>query len=305
VVHGQINLYGPRGPLGSGLVGSPSVVSESSGANNSADWETRVHIARQAPPDARFARMVVTVEDALLGEQHHFDEAQFEEASEPSDYEPARKVMAHACGARSNRVVNPSFEVNALGWSVSNSALTIETGDSRFGNNSLELQPLLAGLVTASTTVDIDPERFYTFSMYVKPVDDDVPITMAVEWLDADDNVLRSFGRDDDIVSDGNWRRGFVTDVGPPGAVRAVFSVLAYLDLTERLRLDAALVETGNVVQDYFDGSFAGIDYDWSGAAHASTSIYIENRDVYESVLGRYLDEYVPASTPWEIVYTA
>lgn len=307
VPHGQVNWQGPHGPApyGSGeAAGTPNIVSELAAVNNDTDWETRVHMARTAPSNARFARMTVTVEDPLVGEVHHFDEAQFEMASSPSDWEPARKVLVFACGARTNKIINPTFEVGGLGWSTINSALTIDATEGRFGAKSLLLEPLGPGVSAAATVVDVDPSKFYTFSIHAKPLDDDVPIIMTMEWLDDDGNVLRTFGREDTLAP-GGWRRPWVTDVGPEGATQAMVSIVAYLNSGEQMRIDAALMEAGDVVQDYFDGSFAGVDYSWTGVAHASPSILIVNRDLYENVLGRYLDEYVPASTPWEIVYTA
>jgi hypothetical protein len=305
VVWGTVNPHGPRGPLGSGPSGTPNVVSQITAVNNDTDWETRVHIAKVAPADAQFARMVITIEDTLAGELHYIDEAQFEEATEPSPFEPARKVIVYACGARTNKALNPSFEVNGLAWSVLNSALTITATEAKYGTKSLLLEPLAPGVTAASTMLAIDPGKFYTFSSYIKALDADCDVLMAMEWLDEDDNVLRTFGREDNVISDGTWKRSFVTDVGPAGAVRAQCSVICYPLTADRVAIDGVLVESGNVVQDYFDGSFAGVDYSWTGVAHASPSIYIVDRDIYEDVLGRYLDEYIPASTPWEIVYTA
>ena len=308
VVYGQTYWKGPRGPApyGRGLDVSPEAVGDSmTTANNDDDWETRVWRTEGAPSDARFAVMQVTIEDAVGGEVHYFDEAQFEQASQPSAFEPGRKVFAYICGGRTNVVLNPTFEEGVLGWSTINTALTLTTEHLRFGTQALLMEPLAPGVVTASTVVDVDPSKFYTFSGYMKPVDNDTDITVAVEWVDEDGNVLRTHGRDDRLVSDGKFKRPSLTDVGPEGTVRAVVSFIAYLSTNEQMVLDAVMVEAGDVLQDYFDGSFTGVDYSWAGAAHRSESIHVPNRTVYESVVGRYLDEYVPATQPWEIVYTA
>jgi hypothetical protein len=303
VVYGEVNPTGPYGPDGE-FYGT--VLSELAGLDADDDWVRR-YIVRAAPTDARFARMLVIIEDAVLGEVHYVGQAQFEQGFQPTTWEPARKVNIYTCGGRVNKATNPSFEISTTdGWTAINTAMTADTVTFRFGSRSLRISPTVGGTAAGASTVvdDIEPGRFYTFSCYAMP-SVECTASLSVDWLDDANNVLANDVTLRLLQDDGEWKRPWITGTGPEGTTKARFTITTVVAGGATLNIEGVLVEQGIVVQDYFDGSFLGTDYFWAGDPHDSTSLYLADRDVYESVLARYLDEYVPASTPWEIFYLA
>ena len=163
---------------------------------------------------------------------------------------------------RTNLVPNPSFETNITGWTGYNANVARNSAQKFVGNNSLQVSPTSIGggtYFTLATTPSLD----YSLSAMVYSEQ-----TMQIGVT----SNLSTYSLS--TVEAKTWTK--ITWSFFPSASTTDIYITAY-DSVLPFYVDAVLVEqTVGPLGPYFDGSLAdelGWGYEWSGTAHASTSL--------------------------------
>jgi hypothetical protein len=184
-----------------------------------------------------------------------------------------------------NAVTNPSLETATTGWAGVRAALTrVASATSRSGGyvahlvNDGTANTHYLNTATAQRQ-PVTPGQVVTFSMYARLVSGSgLGYYARVFFYDSGGAAVGSsvIGPSVDLTTE--WQRIAVTATIPAGAVTTAPTVsspnAANTDVWEA---DAALFQSGSVLNDFFDGDsldVPGHNYQWTGTAHASTSTW-------------------------------
>lgn len=168
-----------------------------------------------------------------------------------------QRVIAEYVPERTNLVNNPSFEDTTSGWYTDNSTLARSTSHSKFGSYSL--------LVTPSTS---NGGAMWSASVTTTGVQ---YILSAWIYAESPTTVAFTYGGASESIPANTWTRiSHVVTFSVPTNFPSIRSVGS----TTPFYVDAVMVERGNILRDYFDGSFAGAY--WFGTANFSKSIMAE-----------------------------
>jgi hypothetical protein len=177
--------------------------------------------------------------------------------------------------ARTNLILNPSFEASTSNWSTFNSTLAQITTDYVYGTACGEIT-LSAGtngqIYTALLSVNALAN--YMASSYIK-IPTGSPsnsITLRLQFFDSASTSLGSNDKTVAITTGAGWSR--ISSSGTAPATAAYARVLIFKSGTnnvgDKIRVDGVLLEQTDSLNDYFDGSFYGAQ--WDGTVNASTS---------------------------------
>lgn len=179
-----------------------------------------------------------------------------------------------------NRVPNPSFEVDLTGWSSYATAPTMEriTTDASVGSACFRLTRTVAGGFQGMQYWDVltvTPSVVHTLSAAVKAATSAIlnQARITIEWRTAANAVISSQNIEVSGagIAAGAWGRARGTVTAPGTAARArVILVSKDGAIGDVLLWDAVLLHEGTEPIDYFDGDSAYAS--WSGADHASES---------------------------------
>lgn len=177
---------------------------------------------------------------------------------------------------RTNLVPNPSFEVDASGWSTTNSAIAVSSAWSAAGSKSAALTCTTAGSVElyqlwgTNAPLPVTAGRTYTLS-YRYFTNATRQTFCALSWYDAGGTELAGVNGGTVTPTAGQATTLSFTGTAPAGAVKArVFIRVVAAAVNEVFYFDSILVEEAASPGAYFDGSSAGCR--WTGTAHASAS---------------------------------
>lgn len=191
---------------------------------------------------------------------------------------------------RTNKVFNPSFEVNTSAWTaLTNSTLTRTTADYYIG----EPATLAAGQVTCTqnlaTNIGFVTPAFYTMALfpgdevtasaYVKAPIDAVSVKVGVRFYGAGDVLIKEVTSFSPrlVPVDGKWHRvSSVAALAPNGTQTAGFVIYSTSAMAngQYYYVDGILMEDGATLNDYFDGSTSIGATVWTGTPHLSTSTF-------------------------------
>jgi hypothetical protein len=283
----------------------------------SSAW-ARPKVTATAPSLAAFAVPVVSISSTTLGEIFYFDAAQFEMASNVTNFEEARVLKIKFLASRKNELTNPNFQ-GTSSWTVANgtavSSTTLTSVPTRTGS-SLVVRPASFNKVfTASEDIlNVTPNITYTFSCYSNYFNEGANPTIsdsvfaAIRWYNAAGGLIRTdVGIGAAFLGTSGWARPFVTSTSPSNAVYAV-AVVGWdpSSLTVSLVLDQALFEKSSFVNSYFDGNTGVASLSnlfWEGTANASKSHYYRNRATTEGRLLEDLPNQLTAGTTFQLFF--
>jgi hypothetical protein len=203
---------------------------------------------------------------------------------------------------RTNLVSNPSFETNAIGWSaLSDSVISRLSAQSFYGNSSAAIIPQtpVTGLANIGITlapsdyIPVSVNQFYTISLYVyreyipaahgSTNNEHSFVELSANLYDASNSLKSRVKASQSIrISNNEWTRVHVENVVIPTGVSKLGLTFKLDDKisqplvaeSERVFIDAVLIEQSSKLDSYFDGSTVGGSTSWSGAPHASSSIF-------------------------------
>lgn len=172
-----------------------------------------------------------------------------------------------------NLITNPSLETNATGWSgVNGGTLTRDTTEFYVGAASLKVVSVGAGVRGAvHQTTGLTASNTYTWSFYTKAASG-VPVDAQIDTFNSIGTYVGSFYLNS--IATGSWQRGSITV--NLGATEVTGNLYLSTNGNNTFYADAVMLQPGNLVNDYFDGSTTATlasDHSWTGVAHASTSL--------------------------------
>jgi hypothetical protein len=203
---------------------------------------------------------------------------------------------------RINLIKNPSFEVNTTGWAaLSNSTIARSTAKSFHGASSVAITPnpsptsntAIGVNLSSSDYATVTPGTKYSVSLYVyreysylnhAGVDQQTSKVRLKVNLYNGSNVLKASvqASEPTNIPNNKWTRVHLESVSIPTGVSKLGLTLqlddsvgeSIISASEKIFVDAVLVEASQSIDTYFDGSTAGSLTSWSGTAHASTSTF-------------------------------
>lgn len=186
-----------------------------------------------------------------------------------------------------NLVTNPSFEIDATGYTAVSSSLGISATYQRRGRYSLAITPntgVASGVYFG--TVSLTSGTSYAFSADVLGI---AGQTYRVQIRSTGGTVLAETS----FTGVGYWQRKSVTYLETATNSRRLYIIRDAVASTAVFYTDGLLCEAGNE-SSYFDGDLKGYirnqaDYRWNGKPHTSTS--------WRSATTRHGGEYVKLST--------
>jgi hypothetical protein len=189
---------------------------------------------------------------------------------------------------RSNLISNPSFELNTSGWTnLANTLLSRVPDNSIVGSYVAKLEATAGGTGsnffaanTGSALNLVDPDKTYTFSVYVKSTTAKT-IGIRHAWVDASQNVIGSINTfSATSLSANTWTRISTTQTAPENAYRVSVGVIGSASESwapgDIIYIDGAMLEDSLVATTYFDGSLQDSlseYYSWTETEHNSPSI--------------------------------
>ena len=282
----------------------------------SGGWNVRPKVINKtAPALAAFAVPCVSIASATNGEIFYFDAAQFEAASDASNFEEARVVKINAIASRINELLNPNFDTTAQ-WTSTNSSVLLSSGvagsPSKVGT-ALIVRPTTAAATTVLSEhiTTVTPSATHTFSVYAQifaeggtgvPAN---PMYAVIKWYSSANALLQTDTGDVRYPSVGVWARPDVTGTAPANASYAIASLVwTPSNIAFSASVDEALFEKSAFTNSYFDGN-TGVtllsSLFWEGATGASRSHYYKNRLTVQGRLNIDLPNYLTEGTKFQI----
>jgi hypothetical protein len=185
--------------------------------------------------------------------------------------------------ARTNLIINPSFETNTTGWSVQNGATAAISSLYQTTGSSSALVTSSAtdynGLVLP-TRISVTPNTNYYLSAYCRNISGSTRnVYIGIQWYNSAGTYLSELnsGGQGTLTTAAGWVRRSASGVSPSTAASAqIFMLSGQTGLTAgwQTAFDGVLFETGSTLLPYFDGSTIGeiTPTAWTGTSHASTS---------------------------------
>jgi len=185
---------------------------------------------------------------------------------------------------RTNRCINPSFEVDTSSWiNASATILSQDTTTALYGTKSLRVENVV-GTVTAgaryfpSVLPSAVAGQSFTASSYVRVVLGPTrQHRMLIFWLNSSGGVISSTSGVLTSVSNASWTRISVTGVAPANTVSFyldIYYTANDFSIGNVSLIDGVLLEQTNTLQPYFDGDTpdSGAIHSWTGTPNLSTS---------------------------------
>ena len=300
----------------------PASATSNTFQNSNVAWVRILSYNMTAPNYSVYAVPYIQIDGMLENEIHYFDAAQFEELSNslPTTYFDARRIDIYLTAPRINRVVNPSFEVNTNNWTpaghsafATNSSSYPTSSDGLGLVNSAKSGRLTANSSSSSVTsaaTAVNPNKYYTFSGYVKSNGLASTVSLQITWKDSGGSTISST-TGDSISINSTYSRQVITEKSPSNAASAVIVFNFTGSSGDYYYVDSVLFEESAYANPYFDGSMGYSDTNdimWeqtsggvAGTASNSRSLYYPNKVLAKSRLDSVLSEYLPIGSTWAL----
>ena len=215
-------------------------------------------------------------------------------ATLPSTYSKAREIQATIHPDRLNFVTNPSFETNTTGWTLNPigytaaTSLVTSTAQKKFGANSGLVTWPTAGAPGSATGINVTSlviGRKYIASVWVFVPTGSPDVRLSVFGLASSQytgGIKNQWVRRSVVFTATATTHYVMVDTPTPTAGNTCY-------------IDGLMVEAGETLRDYFDGSF-GPDYLWetAGVAHNARSYFYLNRAERYATVKRIIEQNVP-----------
>jgi len=236
-------------------------------------------------------------------------------------YDEARAFTLQLQPFRSNYINNPSFEVDATGWSYTGLTFSQDSvnipldGFPSLHSGKFTTTGSGTWVLSNNSHIPVDPGTYFNVSMYAYSTTIS-SMDMFIDVYDEDNNLVTTFS--DTHMMGGTWMRHWV------GGVIDSHSDVSYalvrfsgtgsgsfnidMVMAEDTYTTPGMMMSGTVIQptDYFDGSMpSGSGVVWDGAANNSISLSYPNKTTKLRRLAQTLPDWVPMNTFWRITTPA
>lgn len=206
-----------------------------------------------------------------------------DEIPSPSAYQLPRTVEVFVRPTRLNYAPNPDFAVGSSGWTATGSATISSAGVATFHQAGDSVYLTVPGLIygdqfTASLQAEVGSGI------------DDIRLTVGHQ-----SSGVPGAGTGD--LSPGTYQP-VLTFTAPASTVQLYVTPILGSDGTYPVTVDLSqvLVESGEVVGSYFDGSYGAPDYQWGGIPGLSASYWYEDYSPGQVVVNEIVERQVPLS---------
>lgn len=302
------------------LFGTFSPPQQSLAANGTARWQAAAYMA------AGFRISSQPAWTASAPGAVHFLDVQVEKSVQqgPTGYQLPRSLNTIIKPSRINYCTNPSMEVSASGWTAIGGSTVVQVGTSvaGFGTHSLECSAASSGDGVKITISNLIMGDTYAASAYIAP--DTTNINDIIMEISGGHAVTVTSGASISTSSviamvpygSGEYGSGaygglFDATVAMPGSavfrpftafvanastVTLSFTPVAVTGASYPLtfQVDAVLIEPGEVLNPYGDGSTPGWEWELGGTAGLSRSYYYDREATGVNVVGTVLQQHIP-----------
>lgn len=246
----------------------------------------------------------------------------------PSSFDSPRSIHSIVVPDRLNYCVNPSIEVDTSSWSAIGTASLVQDGTVSVGDIiEYDDNILTAGTHSLKVTVnsngdgaqisvsDLITQRTYIASAYVQagPGFDDIIMSIANGSAsvlsaggtgygagDYDSGPYGGIDPSADLAT-GTWFRIYCifTAASDTEVLQITSSAASDISYPSYIWVDAVLIEPGEVLSFYFDGSF-GTNYSWESTAGKSRSYYYDEQAVKGQAFLNVLAGHVPLGISYD-----
>lgn len=240
----------------------------------------------------------------------------------PSSYDEPRKLHTIIKPNRLNFITNPSFETSTAGWTAVGSASLatdatktagniIEYDDFQFtaGTKSLNVTVNASGDGTEVTVADLIVGDTYIFSAYIQPGPGLLNINLSCETGSTSLQATglpyggEGYGTGEPYggilpgvdLPTGSWIRPSFVFTALHSSETIIITSVPGSDVSypTHFWVDAVMLELGQDINFYFDGSF-GTDYFWETTANLSRSYYYNQYKVRKNAVFNVLQKHTP-----------
>jgi hypothetical protein len=283
---------------------------------------------------AAYAALGFTFKSVLNNGQQALADVQFERMPvnpgtnpTPTTYQPARAISTTVKPSRLNFCPNPSMESSANGWGgIGTGTVARDATVSNDGGHSLKVTVNAANDGATITLADLIVGDLYIVSAYVQGGPGLLDVLMSTSsggsvsssqlGVPYGGNAILGIGYGQGpyggIQATGSdmptatWFRPSLVFTAMQSSVQVGFRSLVGSDVAypTHFWLDDVLVEEGETLGAYFDGSTSGTDYTWEtgGTAGETRSYYYQRQNVAAGAVTTALGEHTPlgivAATP-------
>lgn len=190
-------------------------------------------------------------------------------------------IKGSVSSTRTNLILDPSAEGNTSHTTAgANTTRTNVAAHPRTGTRSMQIVATADGsmqLLYNAVEIDSLLTRPYTGSVYVEGAVAGRNVKVGIRWQNSSGTSYGETWGDPVVSNVGNYVRAHVTGSRPSSSAthaRLIVEVGGVL-AAEEAWVDDALLETGDRLLDYFDGSTPdelNIDYGWTGQTYISSS---------------------------------
>jgi len=266
-------------------------------------------INKQAPTGAVYAAIAIKFATSA---DYYIDMVQFEKSATVTAYQEPRGAVVTLSPTKTNLIVNPSFEVNATGWSGTNATLAgfLTTVAAHCGEKHGSITASSTAVVTCQTTdyITVTAGKKYSASAYLKDKDSSKSYVAGIIFYNSSSAAIGSgeFVGSATPLSTSAWTRVFVSGLAPATAVKAKVYIKSTTAVTstKAVYIDAVQFEQSETPTDYFDGSLEVSGANWAGTANNSVSYYYLALSNRVSRLQEEITEYIGLNTPYYIKFS-
>jgi hypothetical protein len=221
-------------------------------------------------------------------------------------YDEARALTLNLLPTRENYINNPSFEVDAAGWTLQSVTFEQSTdipNEGFPGSYSGKFHATGNWALQASSPIPVEPGSFFCASTYIKS-SDITEFEMVLDLYDVNNSYLTTV-RNPGVVSP-TWTRQYVTALVDTESTAHHAYLTILVGNAGTVYLDMVQGQDTFAPTDYFDGSLpASYGAIWQGTAHNSPTLYYPGKATKIRRLAQTLNEWVPINCWWRITTPA
>lgn len=217
-------------------------------------------------------------------------------------YDEARTVTVEVSPNKINYIKNPSFEVDASTWTVTNATFSQDSSVPTVGYpGSYSGKFVAAGAwsITTNYEIPITAGQYYTASAYIKALAA-TTVDLKIKFYD-DEYALVTTALAEGVEVTTSFNRVAITGL-PDSASLATYAVFEIVGTAATVYIDLVQFEKTSAPTEYLDGSMPN-DFGviWSGTANASYSYQYFSKLIKLPRLAQTIDGWMPPNTFWRL----
>jgi phage tail-like protein len=217
-------------------------------------------------------------------------------------YDEARTITVEVSPNKINYIKNPSFEVDAATWTVTNATFSRDSSVPTVGYpGSYSGKFVAAGAwgLTTNYELPITAGQYYTASAYIKALAA-TTVDLKIKFYD-DADVLVTTALAEDVAVTTSFDRVSITGL-PDSASLATYAIFEIVGTAATVYVDLVQFEKTFTPTEYLDGSMPN-DFGviWAGTANASYSYQYFSKSVKMPRLAQTLNDWMPPNTFWRL----